>query len=127
MNQSAEKVDYLKKVLLSVSGGKNAEEAENSEVHKNVSFIFGLGPEGLSPFEMELSGKVLGDEIILNLFDKDRVWFFGHTVIWFMPDTKILDSQVLKVVVEEVRGAPQKEIIRELAEIAEFGHGCSCC
>ena len=127
MQPSGGRVEPLKRVVIRVSSGKKVKGEQVFEPDKPVSFIFGLGSQGLSPFEMALEGKRPGDVVMFDLTNEDRLHFFGHVLLYFMPDQGVLDSQFLRVVVEEIRDAHQREIIRELAEITEFGHGCSCC
>jgi len=120
-------VEPLKRVVIGVSGGTKAKGKQTFGPHRTVSFIFGLGSEGLTPFEMTIEGKRPGEVVVLDLDNEDKLQFFGHVLLWFMPDQGVLDSEVLRVVVKELKDVPQREIIRELAEITEFGHGCSCC
>ena len=122
-----DEIAHLKRVTLMVSGGSSKDAADASKVCKRISFIFGLGTDGLSPFEMELSGKGPGDVVYLDMLDKNPGQFFGHVFLWFMPDLALLESRVLKVVIEKVEEASQREVVKELAEISEYGHGCSCC
>ncbi|MBW2023598.1 MAG: hypothetical protein JRI39_14255 [Deltaproteobacteria bacterium] len=122
-----DKVAYLKRVTLVVGGGSSRSEADISQMRKRISFIFGIGTDGLSPFEMELSGRAAGDVVYLDISGRNRREFFGHVLLWFMPEMEILESEVMKVLIERIEQPSQRDVVKELAEISEYSHGCSCC
>jgi hypothetical protein len=110
-----EKIDHLKKVslLLEVGGQTTA-----------LEFVFGIGPEGLSPIEFELAEKKEGDAVALQLSGGDVADTFQHLMIPALASLEGRESCVLKVRVEHVRPADQKEVIKAMAEIASCGDHC---
>ena len=95
-------------------------------------FIFGLGKEGLTPFEYELAGKREGDEVTLRLDQGDSHKTFEHLCQPFhhhlseQPGSFYLKTQVVKVAQAENR-----EVIKAMAGIGSCGDHCcgddSCC
>ncbi|RLB77614.1 MAG: hypothetical protein DRH15_11075 [Deltaproteobacteria bacterium] len=52
-----EKIGHLKLVTIEVQALSDPQASPNDQPGRSISFIFGLGPGGLTPFEMELWGK----------------------------------------------------------------------
>ena len=69
----------------------------------------------------------VGEDLILETKKLDMQTFLGHNLLWFLPDTKLLQYPRLRVEVKGIKQAGDREVIRAMAEITEFGHGCSCC
>lgn len=110
-----EKIENLKKVSLLLEVGNRATPFE---------FIFGIGTEGLSPFEFELAGKKVGDVVALQLRGEEVPHTFQHLMIPALDRLEGKDSFLLKVRVEKVSPADQKEVIKAMAEIASCGDHC---
>jgi hypothetical protein len=110
-----EKIDPMKKVSLRL-------EAESETTP--LEFIFGIGPEGLSPLEFELAGKKEGDTLSLPLSGRDVPNMFEHLMIPALNSLEGLQSFVLKVRVDRVTPAEQKDVIKAMAEIASCGDHC---
>jgi hypothetical protein len=90
-------------------------------------FIFGLGPAGMTPFEYKLADKTEGESVLLELKREDFNSFFEH----LNPSLKDLfnsrDDVFLKVKIDAIIPAENREVVRTLAEIAAHGGaGCSC-
>jgi hypothetical protein len=110
-----EKTNHLKKVSLLL-------EVESQTTP--LEFVFGIGPEGLSPIEFELAEKKEGDTVALQLSGGDVADTFQHLMIPALGDLEGKESFVLKVRVEHVRPADQKEVIKAMAEMASCGDHC---
>jgi hypothetical protein len=91
---------------------------------RELAFIFGVGPEGLVPFELTLSGRAVGEEVRFTVAAGDAGRFFGHLA----PAALRLfdrDAEVLAARIEAVERPDPREVVRALAETA--GHGsCDC-
>ena len=61
------KVENLKKITLVFQAGTCPEIMNLRPRHSEFEFIFGLSPEGMTPFEYELVDKFVGEEISLYL------------------------------------------------------------
>ena len=64
MNQAHEKIDAFTKVTLSVEAGSTPSSLDLIPHGSRFQFIFGLGNNGLSPFEIQLAHKIVGDEVV---------------------------------------------------------------
>lgn len=113
MNET-ESIGYLKKVALDMEW-----EGEKAP----FEFIFGIGTEGLSPFEFDLSDKGLGYEREFPLTREALGGFFRHLLPpLFLYD--ISEAFTLKVRVAAITQPDQRELIRAMAEASSCGSNC---
>lgn len=124
MNKHNEKIENLKKITLSVEAGATPNSMNLTSQSFQSEFIFGLGTDGLVPFEYELSDKTEGDEILLHLKQEKIHEMFQHINMPFPRFSEHPDSFYLKVQVVKVVQADDREIVRALAEIASCGSHC---
>lgn len=121
------KVENLKKITLSCQAGTGPEAMDLISARPEFSFIFGLAPEGMTPFEFELVDKVEGESVVLHLkkYDLDR--FFEHLTppIWDLFDGR--DDIFLNLKILDVSAADNREIVKAMADMtAHGGGGCDC-
>lgn len=115
MHRGNETIAYLKKVTLVMDWDGHQVPYE---------FIFGIGNEGLSPFEFNLAGKGVGHEGEYHLKRAELNGLFQHlTPPVFLYD--VPDSFTMKVRVVEIGEADQREVIKAMAEAS--GCGSHCC
>jgi len=127
MNKSKEKIDNLKKIKLLIEAGKRPDLMDLTPDPFPFEFIFGLGPEGMTPFEYQLSGKTEGDEFLLPLKKEILQETFQHLYADFPKFSELSDLFYLKIRVVKVAAAETQEIIKALAIISSCGHDhCSC-
>ena len=121
------KVENLKKIALSLQAGTSREAMDLTPKYSEFSFIFGIAPEGMTPFEYELVDKVEGDDVLVHLRKDDLNRFFEHLnpPIWDMFDGR--DEICLKVKILEISAAHNREIVKAMADMtAHGGGGCDC-
>jgi hypothetical protein len=109
-----ESIGYLHRVTLEMDWGDGKVPFD---------FIFGIGAEGLSPFERELSGKEIGFEREFSLTRNELSGLFDH----LMPPLFLHDipqAFTLKIRVVHVAQADQREIIKAMAEASSCGTHC---
>lgn len=102
--------------------------SESERVHRfgeKLTFIFGVGPHGLTPFEFELAGKAAGEDLQLDIPQEDLHEFFGH--LWTVMAPALQDTAskgLLRVDIEDVQESDQREIIRAMAETSRCEDHC---
>ena len=121
------KIENLKKITLSIQAGMSQNTMNLTPKYPKVEFIFGLGPEGMTPFEYELADKTEGESILLHLKKEDFFSFFEH----LNPPLTVLfdgrDDVYLKINIDAVTPAENREIVKALADLAAHGGaGCDC-
>jgi hypothetical protein len=121
------KVENLKKITLSFRAGTAPDEMDLTPKYPEYIFIFGLAPEGMTPFEYKLVEKVEGDEVLLHLKKDTFSKFFEHLN---PPIGDLLDGReeiYLKAKIQAISAAENREIVKALADMtAHGGGGCDC-
>lgn len=120
------KVENLKKITLKLEAGTSAQNMDLKLDNPDFAFIFGIGPAGITPFEYELADKTEGQEILIELKKKNMAMFFEHLrppTIHTGNDVKTL---FLKVNIQTITAADQREVVKALADATAHGHGCDC-
>lgn len=121
------KVENLKKITLTYQAGTSREAMDLTPKYPEFNFIFGLAPEGMTPFEYELVEKVEGDDVLLHLKKDGLNRFFEH----LNPPIRDLfddrDEIYLNVKILEISAAENREIVKAMADMtAHGGGGCDC-
>ncbi len=119
-------INGLKKVGLFISFPKQDHNTDESGLSANFEFIHGIGPTGLTSFELSMADKGEGDGFDLNIPAAQAPEFFGHNytpilnllALQVMPDNLLLE--VLVVTVQECDG---HEVVKS---IVKAGSGCGC-
>jgi len=121
------KVENLKIIPLSYQAGTSREAMDLTPRYPEFSFIFGLAPEGMTPFEFELVEKFEGDDILIHLEKNSLNRFFEHLT---PPIGDLFDGRdeiYLSVKIREVSTADNREIVKAMADMtAHGGGGCDC-
>ena len=121
------KVKNLKKITLSIQAGTSQDTLDLTLKYPEIEFIFGLGPEGMTPFEYELVDKAESESALLHLKKEAFYRFFEHLN---PPLTDLFDGRAdvyLKVNIDAVAPAENREIVKAMAALAAHGGaGCDC-
>lgn len=119
-------VESLKKVTLAVTPLIASDASASAGPARNVEFIFGVGPQGLSPFEYELAGRQPGDTVRVTVPPGKTGEVFCHMQPLFCGMAVHQDSLCLDVSIVDVSDAHQREVVRALANSAACGSNCGC-
>jgi hypothetical protein len=87
-------------------------------------FIHGIGPHGLSPFEVELGEPAAGVEVFLAGDPAGIAEMFGHIAIPIPPLPEKVETLCLRVKVLRVERAEPRAVIKAMAELAACGDHC---
>jgi hypothetical protein len=93
----------------------------------DFSFLYGIGSDGLCPFELALSEKCQGDTLRLMVGAAESREFFGHLLIPLRQAFNLRampESMWLQIEVTGVTDADNREVVKALAE--NIGHGGGC-
>ena len=119
-----EKIEHLKKITLSVEAGTAPDSMDLTPQSSQFEFIYGLGTSGLTPFEIQLADKTVGEEIQLHMSREEIPLVFQHLVHFSLNLPEDADSFYLKLKIKSVLQADQREVIKALAEMASCGDNC---
>lgn len=116
---SAATVAPLMKLTLSLGA-----ETPNAD-RRELAFIFGVGLQGLTPFEQALAGRGVGEEVRLAVTGGDAGCFFGHLGPTVRPILGRDETTAFTARIQAVEAPDPREVVRALAETT--GHGsCDC-
>jgi len=133
MNESNRHVENLKKITLSLAAGTSESTMDITPQPSSMEFIFGLGPEGMTPFEYRLVDHRIGDEVLIKIKPGDLSETFQHIPrpVWILPQN--LDTVYLRAKILTISQPDNREIVKAMAAIAQHGGdgcggdcGCGC-
>lgn len=126
MKNNSKTVGPLKKISLSFTAGTAPELSDLISAPQSLEFIFGIGTQGLTPFECLLDGKKSGDKDLIEVNAKNLTEFFGHII----PCTQVLpirsDHFFLRFIISDISDALPKDVVKSLAAAGGCGDGCDC-
>jgi hypothetical protein len=94
---------------------------------ETYTFVFGAGSGGLTPFEYEIIGKAVGDEVLIRMRQEEIAYKFEHMAQLITERLPTRDTFYLKVKIAGITKAENREIVRAMAENIRHGsHGCDC-
>ena len=130
MNPSPVAVDVLRRVRLSLAAGSAEGRSDIFPGPAPFDFIFGIGTDGITPFEYRLVHKLPGEHIEVMVDRNDLSRLFGHLapqVRAALPIPACLARWWLSVTIEMVSTADGRDVVRALARLSEAaGGGCGC-
>ena len=121
-----QKIENLKKIRLFLAAGTSRDVTDLDLPVSEFEFIFGLGRDGMSPFEYDLAQKAVGDEIIVLLNSKTFHTYLMHLHLPIHRLFEDRDSFYLTIRVDAIEQADSREVIKTMAEMASHGNGCGC-
>jgi len=93
---------------------------------KCIRFIYGLGADGLSPFERMLYGKAPGDSIRLRIEKEQAHDLFEHLACALLDAAGSSPPFDLKVNIASVIPATSREVVKAMAQLSGCGGDCGC-
>lgn len=127
MNQNNQKIDHLKKVSVCLKAAAPEDATEFGPAGHGFEFIYGLGIDGLTPFEFELAGKSAGDEIEFRVKREKLGETFGHITPSFPSLPEKAPELYIRAKIDKVAQAENSEVVRFLAKATSCGCDCDCC
>jgi hypothetical protein len=119
-------VGNLKKITLTIEAGTSANKMDITARPQSMTFVYGLGTTGLSPFEYALADKSTGDVVLVSIRPGERARTFGHLQPPFATKPDDTAEVHLRVRVDKIIPAEGREIISAMAAAAECGCDCGC-
>ena len=120
------KVELMKKVKLTFQAGSAAGAADLFLPRADFTFIFGIGPGGLTPFESLLEQHTATENISFRLAGAEADLFFGHLAPPFGSLFEGRQEVFFDVRIVGIETPQPRDVIRAMAETAGHGHGAGC-
>jgi hypothetical protein len=117
-------IQQLKRVTLSVKH-LPSEGGDGWAQRAQLQFFYGIAADGLTPFEMTLSDKRVGDRLRCDLFPAQVEEYFGHlhpALRRAMVGNLIGPPFSLEVEVLAVEDPDDRDLVQAMAKT--LGHGC---
>jgi hypothetical protein len=119
MPETHPNIENLMKVTLDIE----AEDLAAGSGNKSFQFVYGVGPDGITPFEKALFGKVAGDRVRLEIAPTEYLLTVGHLAMPLREQTGITSPAGMQVTITDVVKARDREVVQAMAA----GGGCSDC
>jgi hypothetical protein len=120
MSNATQTVDNLMKVSVDIRiDSTSPDDAAGAP----FSFIYGVGPTGITPFEKALYGKGVGDKVEFDLTPADYCETIGHLQAPLREQTGITSPGSMQVTITDVVRAQDREVVNAMAA----GGSCSDC
>jgi len=121
---NATTVENLMKVSLHIETN-DAPVKEGKPV--SFEFIFGVGPEGITPFEKALFGKRIGETLRLDLAPAEFYSTIGHLEVPLREQTGITEPAQIQITIVDIVRAQDREVVKAMASGGSCGDcGCGC-
>ena len=124
MREDGLAVAPLKQIILILKAGTGPDKTDLTAEPIPFEFIFGVGAQGLSPFEFELAGKREGDCFTIPMRGEKVQEVFQHLLIPALQALEKVASFHLKTQIVGVREADPKQVIKAMAEAAACADHC---
>ena len=126
-----QKIGQMKKVSLRFKAGTSETVMDLVPDHPAFAFVFGLAPEGMTPFEYKLLDRTEGEDVFIPLKKQEYETFFEHLQPPIMDLFNGRDTIYLQAEIVSVADAQSREIIKAMAEMTSYregdcGCGCGC-
>ena len=119
-------VDMLRKISLSIEAGTSSGTMDLTKKPFEMDFIFGIGSNGLTPFEYELADKHQGHVFEVRVPRRSASIFFEHLAFSILKNIEFQDDFFLKASILNISTPESREIIKAMATKSGCGDDCNC-
>jgi len=117
-------IENLMKVTLDITA--DGEKGTNDQTAV-FEFIYGVGAEGITPFEKALFGKSVGDRVRLEIGPADYRETVGHLELPLFEQIGIAKATCLKTTVAGIAKPEDREVVKAMASPGSCSEcGCGC-
>lgn len=129
MENSKINIGPMKKVTLRIEAGRTRDRMDLTRTPLSFEFIFGVGVQGLSPFEAALDGKTCGESVFFKIHGREISELFEHLSLPLDEFIHKVPVFHLKAFIDKIAAAEDREIVSAMAGASACGQsdcGCGC-
>ena len=126
MQEKSETVGPMKKISMQYTAGSTEKRDDIISSPEPMEFIFGLGSDGLTPFEYELEGRTKGDKVLFHIPRHRVLATFGHLLSNMGKLPVDVASFYLNFEITGIGEAGPRELVQALAAATACGGDCDC-
>jgi len=121
-------VQPLKKIKVRLQAGATDAAMDIHLPSPEIDFIFGIGSDGLTPFECLLADRRETESISGRVAGAEAGLFFGHVAPALGRLFETREAVFFNACIVAVETPPPREVIKAMADLAARGHeaGCDC-
>ena len=119
-------VENLTKVTLRLEAGTTEDRIDLTPTALEYEFIFGIGPEGMCPFEYQLVNKAVGEKVRIQLKKEGLSPLFEHLRPPIFNLYEKHDMLHLNIEILKIEQPDNTEVVKALSEMASHHHDCDC-
>ncbi len=122
-----DRVEPLRKIYVSIRAFEDPRAEGSPTAGVDLAFICGIGRSGITPFESQLAGRRVGEEIDLQVMTPQAEHFFEHLAPQLYAAFAGRDALHLKVKITGIETPDARDLVKAMAELsAHGGAGCDC-
>ena len=126
MENKIEVVGPMKKISIRYTAESSENRNDLISAPESIEFIFGLGADGLTPFEYQLEGKLPGDKVKFQIHRHRVLETFGHLLSNMGKLPIDVPSFYLNFEITGIGEVDQRELVKALAATTACGGDCDC-
>jgi hypothetical protein len=127
MTRESKTVDYMCKVGVLLEPCTQNKQVPSQSDACQLEFIYGIGPEGISPFEKAIFGKHIGDVELFPIAPNHKDQIFEHLAGGLGESRNLFAQSYLKITIKSILKADNREVIKAMAGTATgCGEDCAC-
>lgn len=126
MQEKRYKVEPMKKICLRYTAGTSEGADDLVSPAEAFEFVYGIAPDGLTPFEYALADKYPGDRIQYRVERERIIETFGHLLSNMGKIPAHQDRFYLNIEVADIQETNQREMIQAMAAATACGGDCGC-
>ena len=126
MQEKRQTVEPMKKICLRYTAGTTEGGDNLISPAESCEFIYGIAPEGLTPFEYALADKSPGDQFSYRVERNRMLEMFGHVLSNMGKVTVDQDRFYLNIEIADIQDVAEREMIQAMAAATACGGDCGC-
>jgi hypothetical protein len=126
MNATVQEINHVT-LKLQLAGTSQPAGCDENNV---ISFVYGIGVDGLHPLETSIIGKKTGEFVEVDIPCREGGLFFGHLMpairSWWDSLPQGGGVNTIRITVQDIKPAQNHEIVKAMANTGGHCGGGSC-